>query len=208
MKILVAEDDPLTMAGILLLLGQSLHDVVAQVPDGAAVMDQLPVVRPDILILDVDMPERGGIDVLRTLRGRGDERPIILLTGRIGDREAVEALQLGVNGLVIKAAAPRDLLTCLDAVAQGRRWLDQEVLQRAMTILLSDEGDTTDPLLPLSGRERGVAGLVLQGLRNREIAVELGLTEGTVKVYLHKIFEKLGVRSRTELILRAQAQPA
>lgn len=204
-KVLVADDDPLTASGIEVLLAGSRFQVVANVRSGAEVLDTLASARPEILVLDIRMPERSGLDVLRTLRGRGDGRPVILLTGSIRDQDAKEAMKLGVNGLVIKATAPRDLLPCLDAVAGGRRWFDQEVMQRAMDFASSPDAER-DPLGPLSPRERGIASLVQRGLRNKEIADELGLTEGTVKVHLHKIFEKLGLQSRTELILLAAAR--
>lgn len=202
-KILLAEDDPLTLSGIETLLANSNYKIVASVGDGASALDQIPTARPDILVLDVDMPERSGLDILRALRSRGDARPIVILTGRINDRNALEAIKLGVNGLVIKSAAPRDLITCLDSVAQGRRWIDHEVLQRAMEVTLTDDGPE-DPFKALSPRERAIVDLVLQGMRNKEIANELGLTEGTVKVHLHKVFDKLGIERRTELILLGQ----
>jgi len=204
-KVLVAEDDPLTLAGIEILLDKTNFEIVATVNSGAAVLDSLASARPDMLILDNGMPERTGLDVLRTLRNRGDGRPVILLTGGINDQVSKEAMNLGVNGIVIKSTAPRDLLTCLETVVQGKRWLDQEVMQRAMDLAMSPDA-VADPLEALSGRERAVALLVQRGLRNKEIADELGLTEGTVKVHLHKVFEKLGVRSRTDLILLAQTR--
>jgi two-component system nitrate/nitrite response regulator NarP len=202
-KVLVADDDPLTMAGITALLEKTNFNVVATVNTGAAVLDTLAGARPDLLILDNGMPERSGLDVLRTLRSRGDARPVVLLTGGLNDELAREAIQLSVNGIVIKATAPRDLLTCLENVVQGRRWLDQDVMQRVMDQAMSP-GAPRDPFDALSGRERAVASLVKRGLRNKEIADELGLTEGTVKVHLHKVFDKLGIRGRTELILLGQ----
>lgn len=202
-KVLVADDDPLTMAGITALLEKTNFNVVATVNTGAAVLDTLAGARPDLLILDNGMPERSGLDVLRTLRSRGDVRPVVLLTGGLNDELAREAIQLSVNGIVIKATAPRDLLTCLENVVQGRRWLDQDVMQRVMDQAMSP-GAPRDPFDALSGRERAVASLVKRGLRNKEIADELGLTEGTVKVHLHKVFDKLGIRGRTELILLGQ----
>jgi two-component system nitrate/nitrite response regulator NarP len=202
-KVLVADDDPLTASGIEVLLGDTHFDIVASARSGKEVLEKLPGARPDLLVLDIRMPERSGLDVLRTLRGRGDNRPVVLLTGNLNDRDAREAMDLGVNGLVIKATAPRDLLVCLETVAQGRRWFDQEVMQRAMDFAQSPER-ARDPLEQLSQRERGIVSLVRRGLRNKEIAEELGLTEGTVKVHLHKIFEKLGLSSRTELILLAE----
>ena len=206
-KVLIAEDDPLTLAGIEMLLEKSNFQVVASVRTGTAALEQLATARPDMLILDNSMPERSGLDVLRTIRNRGDDRPVIMLTGSINDQTSKEAMQLGVNGLVIKATAPRDLLICLETVVQGRRWIDQEVMQRAMDMVLAPDA-IRDPMDGLSGRERAVAALVRRGLRNKEVATELGLTEGTVKVHLHKIFDKLGVRSRTELILLAQDREA
>lgn len=202
-RVLVAEDDPLTLSGISMLLDKTNFEVVATVNTGTAALDALPKARPDMLILDNSMPERTGLDVLRTLRHRGDNRSVILLTGGINDQATKEAMQLGVDGIVIKSTAPRDLLTCLETVVQGRRWLDQEVMQRAMQLAMSPDAPR-DPLEALSARERAVASLAQRGLRNKEIADELGLTEGTVKVHLHKVFEKLGVRGRTELILLAQ----
>ena len=202
-KVLVADDDPLTMAGITTMLDNTNFTVVATANTGAAVLEALGTARPELLILDNDMPERSGLDVLRTLRSKGDERPVVLLTGRLNDALAREAVKLSVNGIVIKATAPRDLLLCLESVVQGRRWLDQEVMQRVMEQAMSPEAPR-DPFDVLSPRESAVASLVRRGLRNKEIASELGLTEGTVKVHLHKVFDKLGVRGRTELILLAQ----
>lgn len=198
-KVLVADDDPLTLAGIELLFANSNFQVVATATSGKEVLDSLASARPDVLVLDIRMPERTGLDVLRTLLGRGDNRPIVLLTGNINDQDAKEAMELGVNGLVIKASAPRDLLICLDSVMQGRKWFDQEVMQRAMERAAMPE--EKGPLEQLSLRERQIALLVQRGLRNKEIAEELGLTEGTVKVHLHNVFKKLGLRSRTDLIL-------
>lgn len=203
-RLLIAEDDPLTLSGIELLLTESVHDVVAKVRDGNSALKAAVEAKPDILILDVDMPGRSGIEVLRALRGRGDKRPVILLTGKITDRSTYEALQLGLDGLVIKARAPEVLLTCIESVSAGRRWIDHEMLQRAMEVSLSGDDDSANPLRILSVREQEVADHVLKGLRNRDIAAQLGVTEGTVKVHLHNIFEKLGISSRTELVLKAR----
>ena len=206
-RILLAEDDPLTMSGIETLIANTNYKVVATVANGADALESIPTSRPDLLVLDVDMPERSGLDILRALRAKGDPRPIVLLTGRINDRAALEAIRLGVNGLVIKSAAPRDLIKCLDSGAQGKRWIDHEVLQRAMEATLGAD-EAADPLAVLSKRERAIADLVAQGRRNREIAEELGLTEGTVKVHLHKAFDKLGIERRTQLILLVQEHRA
>jgi two-component system nitrate/nitrite response regulator NarP len=201
-KVLLADDDPLTREGIKLLLSTSAYQVVGEAENGAEALALVPTARPDLLLLDFDMPERSGFEVLRTLRERGDKRPVVLLTGRIPDERVYQALQAGLNGLVIKAMAMRQLLTCLDSVVAGRRWIDHNILQRAMDFSLNAQvGGNAGPLAALSQRERSVADLVVRGLKNRDIASELGIGEGTVKVHLHNIFEKLGVATRTELAL-------
>ncbi|HEY7809049.1 MAG TPA: response regulator transcription factor [Allosphingosinicella sp.] len=201
-KVLLADDDPLTREGIKLLLSTSPYQVVGEAENGAEALALVPTARPDLLLLDFDMPERSGFEVLRTLRERGDKRPVVLLTGRIPDERVYQALQAGLNGLVIKAMAMRQLLTCLDSVVAGRRWIDHDILQRAMDFTLhAQDAGNAGPLAALSQRERSVADLVVRGLKNRDIASELGIGEGTVKVHLHNIFEKLGVTTRTELAL-------
>jgi two-component system, NarL family, nitrate/nitrite response regulator NarL len=202
-KVLVAEDDPLTLEGIKLLLGSTDYRVVATASDGEAVLELLPTQRPDLLLLDFDMPKLSGVEVLRLLRERGDKRPIVLLTGSMSDRRVYEALQVGLDGLVIKSAAPLQLLTCLDIVMQGRRWIDHDILQRAMEISLASDRNDVDRLQVLSNRERSVVDLVRQGMRNRQIAEMLGIGESTVKVHLRSAFAKLKVNSRTELALIA-----
>jgi two-component system nitrate/nitrite response regulator NarP len=160
----------------------------------------MPACRADILLLDVLMPRRSGIDVLRALRSRGDNHPVVLLTASLNDKLLLEAIKLGVNGIVLKESAQEQLLECLTAVQAGRRWIEQDLMQRALQ-LATEGAAAEDPLAAVTTRERAVIELVAQGLRNREIAQELGMTEGTIKVYLHRIYEKLQVSNRTELAL-------
>lgn len=207
-KLLIADDDPLTMAGVAALLANTNFHITMMVKTGTEVLDNLAKARPDMLVLDNGMPERSGLDVLRVLRTRGDNRPVILLSGSMTDRIAREAIELGVNGIVIKGTAPRDLLPCLESVGQGRRWIDQDIMQRIVELAMAPAEARRDPFAALSARERAVSLLARRGLRNKEIARELGLTEGTVKVHLHKIFEKLQIKARTELILIGQQADA
>jgi two-component system nitrate/nitrite response regulator NarP len=203
-RLLIADDHPIVIAGIKALLGGSEFEIVGVLNDGASVLEELPKVRPDLLLLDIDMPQRSGLEILRVLRSRGDDRPIVLMTGSMKSAAAIEAVQLGVNGVVLKDTAADSLLRCLQAVKAGGRWIDQSVLQQALDVALADTGKGTGPFAALSQKERAVVSLVAQGLRNKEIAAELGVTEGTVKVHLHKIFEKVDVTSRFELALLAK----
>lgn len=207
-RILLADDHPIILSGIEMLLRDTPYKVVAKLSDGAEVFDALPVARPDILILDVQMPERSGLDVLRTLRSRGNDTKVVLLTASMDDNRLLEAMQLGVNGIVLKDGAQDLLRRCLDIVRDGGRWVDRELLERALDRTMSDSASSSNPLSALTARERAVISLVAQGRRNKEVAAELGITEGTVKVYLHKIYEQIGVANRTELAVWANNHEA
>lgn len=198
-RIMIADDHPIIVSGLESLLSKSGYEVAATVASGAAVLDRLAEVEPDILILDVQMPDGNGMDVLRIVRSGGDERAVVLLTAGIEDRQAAEAGDLRVNGLVLKDSPPDQLLHCLEEVSQGRRWIDPDIAER-----MQERAGGANPIENLSAREQAVVGLVVQGLRNREIASMLGIAEGTVKVHLHKVYEKLGVGSRTELVIYAR----
>jgi two-component system, NarL family, nitrate/nitrite response regulator NarL len=202
-RVLIADDHPLMLSGIEGMLRGTAYEVVAKVTDGAAALEALVSTRPDILVLDVKMRERGGVDVLRALRTRGDSRPVILLTAYLDDDTLIEAIDLDVDGIIMKEGAETLILTCLEQVRAGKKWIEQHILQRAL-VLSRSGGKDKGPLAPLTARERTIAQLVSQGLRNREIGNALGLTEGTVKVGLHRIYEKLGIGSRVELAMLAR----
>lgn len=202
-RILIADDHPLMLSGLEAVLRDTPYQVVGKARDGVELLNLLPTARPDIMIVDINMPGRNGIEVLRTLRSKGDRRPVVLLTADLHDDALADALDLDVNGIILKEGAETLLITCLDQVARGGRWIDGGIVQRALDIARKGAVDR-GPLAQLTVRERAIAQLVGQGLRNREIGQELGLTEGTVKVALHRIYEKLGIETRVELAMLAR----
>jgi two-component system nitrate/nitrite response regulator NarP len=144
------------------------------------------------------MPGKSGVDVLRRIRRDDPGRRVILLTAGMDDAQLIAADKLGPDGIVLKTSDPALLLQSLEAVREGRRWIDPEVDLRIGAV--KDRAAGAPSLTP---RERDLVDLVRRGMRNREIAEELGVTEGTVKVYLHALFDKLGIDNRTELAMRA-----
>lgn len=198
MRLLLADDHPMIRAAIEVLLRGTGFELVGLAGTGQATLEAVQRLGPDILLLDLQMPDGNGLDVLRRLKAGKSPVRIVMLTAGIDDSALLEAKSLKVNGIVLKNSDPAYLLECLESVRDGRSWFDPELAKRARQLSV---GSTRR--ISLAPRERQLIGFVRKGLRNREIASELGVTEGTVKVYLHAIFEKLGVGNRTELAIRA-----
>jgi two-component system nitrate/nitrite response regulator NarP len=185
-------------AALEMLLRETDYDLVARARTAAEANKQIASLKPDVLLLDVHLPDGSGLEVLRRL-SRSRARPkVILLTAGMDESQLLGASDLEPEGMVLKTSDPSLLLECMDTVVAGQRWVDPEIAERTRH---AQERAASAP--PLTRRERELIELVRQGLRNRDIAAELGVTEGTVKVYLHAIFDKLHVDNRTELALRA-----
>jgi len=197
-RVLLADDHPMIASALEMLLRGTDYQLVGRARTGKEALAQIDQVNPDLVLLDVNMPDGSGIDVLRKLRKAGEERPIVLLTAGLDDPQLIAADDLEPNGVVLKTSDPALLLECMDQVQQGKNWVDPEITDRTKAAR-----QRVSSLPALTPRERELVELVRQGLRNRDIAARLGVTEGTVKVYLHSIFDKVGVGSRTELAIRA-----
>jgi two-component system, NarL family, nitrate/nitrite response regulator NarL len=199
--VLIADDHAFIRTGIAAVLRGSRFEVVAQCADGTEALAKVAELNPDVCVFDIRMPGTDGVAALEALRDRGDRRPVILLTADLEDAHLLAAVRAGVNGLVLKEGAEDSLLDCLEAVAAGRRSVAPPLLERALD--LSIAGEKPNPFTSLAPREAEIVEHVGRGLRNREIAQAIGMTEGTVKVYLHTIYQKLGVENRTELAILA-----
>ena len=199
MRILLADDHPMMRNAIEVLLRDTGFEVVGMAGTGEATLHEIGRLQPDILLLDIQMPGGSGLEVLRQLRADKSPVRVILLTAGVDDTALMEAKALKVRGIVLKNSDPAYLLECLDSVSAGRMWIDPELAKRSRKLAsVSNQAP-----LQLAPRERQLIAFVRKGLRNREIGEQLGVTEGTVKAYLHAIYEKLGVGNRTELAIRA-----
>ena len=198
MRVLLADDHPMIAAALDVLLRGSDYELVGRARGGSDTLSQVQRLKPHLLLLDVNMPDGGGLDVLRQLRGARRAPAVILLTAGMDDTQILTADKLAPEGMVLKTSDPALLLECMEKVRNGERWVDPEIEERTRQV--KDRASRAPSLTP---RERELIELVRQGLRNRDIAAQLGVTEGTVKVYLHAIFDKLGVDNRTELAMRA-----
>jgi two-component system nitrate/nitrite response regulator NarP len=197
-RVLLADDHPMIGAALDVLLRGTDYELIGRARSGSDALAQVQRHKPDLLLLDVNMPDGSGLDVLRQLREGRRSPVVILLTAGMDDPQLLAADRLAPEGIVSKTSDPALLLDCMKQVRGGDRWVDPEIAER--TRVVKERAERAPTLTP---RERELVDLVRQGLRNRDIAAQLGVTEGTVKVYLHAIFDKLGVDNRTELAMRA-----
>lgn len=197
-RVLLVDDHPMIGAALEMLLRGSEYELLERARTAAEATRQLAKVKPDLLLLDVHLPDSSGLEVLRRLNKSRSRPKVILLTAGMDEAQLLAAAELAPDGMVLKTSDPSLLIRCMDTVVDGGRWVDPEIAERTRH---AEDRAASAP--PLTRRERELIELVRQGLRNRDIASELGVTEGTVKVYLHAIFDKLRVDNRTELALKA-----
>jgi two-component system nitrate/nitrite response regulator NarP len=203
--VLVADDHGFIRAGVEAVLRGSRFQVVAATASGEETLAAIDSHDPSIVLLDINMPGMNGVQTLEALRSKGDKRPIVLLTAEINDRQLLSVMRAGVEGIVSKDGAEDELINVLEKINAGQKAIAPQFLQRALDLSLNPEG--SGPLERLNPRERRIARLVARGMRNRDIGQELNIGEGTVKVYLHAIYQKLGIDNRTELALLAVNDP-
>ncbi|HEX6100585.1 MAG TPA: response regulator transcription factor [Thermoanaerobaculia bacterium] len=204
-RVLIADDHPLVLGGLdhLLSLEPDIT-VVARCTNGNEALAAIARERPHVVIADLVMPGRSGMDLLRELREMRSSVRLVLLTARIEHEQVLEALKLGVAGVVLKESAPRQILDCIRRVAIGHQWIDHAIGSRTIDGILRRQSGAAKAAAVLTAREIEVVRMVARGLRNKEIAGLLSITEGTVKAHLRTIFEKLGIDSRTKLIVYAR----
>lgn len=204
-SVLLADDHAFIRAGVEAVLAGSPYEIVAAVGSGAEALEAVAATDPDICVFDVTMPDGDGVETLRAMRDAGDRRPVILLTAHIDDARLLEALGAEVNGIVGKEGAEETLIDTIEAVLAGKRAIAPDLLARAEAEAARRR--IPSPFAVLTPREKTIVAYIAQGLRNRDIAAKLGITEGTVKVYLHSLYQKLGIDNRTELAVLALRHP-
>ena len=204
-RVVLADDHPIILDGLVNLFRMDQEiQVVARCVNGDEALQAVRQHRPDILILDIRMPAKDGLEVLRELQGDNLPTQVVLLTVGLDEEETMEALRLGVRGVVLKEMAPQMLVQCVRKVHAGEQWLERRSVGRALEKLLWREAGARDIARVLTPREVEIVRMVAAGLRNKEIADKLSISEGTVKIHLHHIYEKLELDGRLALAVYAQ----
>lgn len=204
-RLVVVDDHPIVLEGLERLFRREGDlEIVARCVNAREALEAVRFHRPDIVVLDLRLPGGNGLDVLDAIRRESLPTQAVLLAGSINENELVEALQLGARGIVLKEMAPELLIRCIRTVHSGGRWLESDFLSRALENILEREGVARPGRMALSAREMEIVRLAATGHHNREIAEALHITEGTVKVHLHNVYEKLRIEGRVELTLYAR----
>lgn len=210
-KVMIADDQEIVREGLKMIL--SLYEevsVIGEVPNGKVLLEQLEVMTPDVILMDIRMPVMDGITAAQLVKERHPEVKVIILTTFNEDEYIIQGLKNGVEGYILKDSGSADILNAIKTVYAGSVLLNPKVTERMVEAISSgrdnampsrQEAAVPDKLGLLTPREAEVARHILSGSSNKEIAQALFVTEGTVKNYVSRILDKLECRNRTELVL-------
>jgi DNA-binding NarL/FixJ family response regulator len=206
-RVVVAEDHPIFRDGLRsLLAGIDGVQLVGEAADGDAAIEQAVRLRPDVVLMDLDMPGRNGIEATRAIRDRQPQVGVVMLTMFEDDDSIFSAMRAGAQGYLLKETTGPELAAALQAVAGGQAIFGPGVARRVMSFFanaaVANPGDQAFP--DLTAREREVLELIAQGRNNGDIAVRLGLSEKTVRNHVSNILNKLQVVDRAQAIVRAR----
>jgi two-component system, NarL family, nitrate/nitrite response regulator NarL len=198
--LVLADDHPLVLSALEAVVARDpLWQLAGAYLDGVSALEGIRRVKPDVAVLDIQMPGMSGLEILHAVVREGLRTRIVFLTGSATGREIAEALEIGAWGIVLKAEATSSILHCLREVVAGRHCALPEALTVASRRPRGEGTESKGSEPRITAREKEILALVADGNSNREIARSLGLSEGTVKIHLNNMFRKLGVGNRTEL---------
>ncbi len=200
-RVLLAEDHPMVRSGLEgLLRSEEDIEVIAAVGNGREALELVEDTQPDVILLDISMPEMDGIEATARIVGLLPDARIVILTASAGREQIMAAIDAGALGYLLKDAEPEELLEGIRAAHRGEAPLDP----RAARELIAQRRGSRTP--ELTSRELEVLALVAEGLPNKRIATRLEISEKTVKAHLTRVYERIGVSDRTQAALWARAR--
>jgi DNA-binding NarL/FixJ family response regulator len=201
-RTVIADDHPLILEALsgLFALEPDI-EVVERCTDGLRALRAIEEHRPDVAILDISMPRMDGLSVAKEVQRRGIPSRLVLLTATLNEDQVVDAVRSGVRGMVLKQMAPNLIVQCVRKVHEGGHWVETASFARALEKIVRGDISAQEPPRQqiFTPREMDIVHRVTRGLLNKQIADELGISEGTVKAHVHAIYKKLGISSRVEL---------
>lgn len=205
-SVLIADDQAVVRAGLRLILeAQEDFQVAGEAADGAAAVEGVRTLEPDVVLMDIRMPTLDGIEATRQIVNGGTASRVLVLTTYGLDENVYDALAAGASGFLVKTDSPERLVDAIRVVAAGDALLAPEITRRLIERVVSGSPPTRLPpeLAELTAREREVLTLLARGKTNAEIAGELFVSEGTVKTHVARVLSKLGLRDRTQAVVFA-----
>src|SRR3984893_3448002 len=203
-NVLIADSCPVVVQGLRKALGaQRNFKIVACCSDGMSCIEAIRNLRPDIAVLDISMPGLTGLELLSIVNSEGFSTRVVFFTASVEDSELVELAAAGAYGVILKNAAPEFLVKSLQQVADGQRLFP---LRSSDKVSREQSAVRENALTVLTDREHQIMCLVSEGLSNKEIGRRLNISDGTIKVHLHHIYEKLEISNRTALAALAISQ--
>jgi DNA-binding NarL/FixJ family response regulator len=203
MRVLVADDHSLFRNGIISLLEAAGFDVVGQAGDGQAAVEAALRLRPDLVLLDITMPQLSGLEALRLIKAELPETQVVMLTVSDDDADLFEAIESGALGYLLKDLSADQFFEMLDGLQRGEAAMTRQTTTRLMKGLADLPRQRADPVQSLTEREIELLRLVAEGMSNKAIAQTLSISENTVKYHMRNILQKLGVQNRTEAVTQA-----
>lgn len=200
LRVLLIDDHTLFRVGLEGLLTHRNIDIVASVGDGREGLRCAEELKPDVVLLDMRMPDISGIGVLKKLRGLGFENPIVILTTSTEETDLVESLQNGAQGYLLKDMEPDELVLALRDIVGGQTVVAPDLAAVLAKVVQGDGSlpEKASPFDDLTPRESEILGLLAEGQSNKVIARNLGISDGTVKLHVKAILRKLNIHSRVE----------
>ncbi len=204
-RVLIADDRPIFRAGVQGMLRDFPEiDIVGEAMTGRQAVEQSRRLKPDVILMDLNMPEMGGIAATRAIKEESPDRVVLALTVSEAEEDIVEMVAAGASGYVLKDVDPVSLARSIQEAHAGQFQLDDALTRRVIMRLASTLKRSHRPLgEPLTERETQILRMVVQGTSNKAIATRLGLGEGTIKSHLRNIYRKLQVRTRAEAAAHA-----
>lgn len=201
-RVLIADDHAVVRQGLRTFLSlQDGVEVVGDVADGAAAVAAVAEHRPDVVLMDLVMPEMDGVEAIRRIASEWPATRAIALTSFLGDDKVLPAVRAGAAGYLLKDVGPEDLVRAIETVHGGQPLLHPAVAARLMEEVARPAGGDE-----LTAREREVLREIVAGHANKRIALELGIAEATVKIHVSALLRKLAVSDRTQAALRAERE--
>ena len=201
-RVILADDHLVVRHGIQQILVKAGIEVIAEAENGEQALRVIQEHRPDVAVLDIQMPDFSGIEVARRVRAQGLPVGLLILTAFDDDPFIMAALEAGVNGFVLKTADMEEIVEAVQAVHEGKSVMDPEIIPKLMRAVVASHKPQS-PYEPLSERELEVLRAAARGLTNKAIGVLLNISDRTVQGHFRHIFEKLAVASRTEAVVKA-----